>query len=174
MPEHRARAATSFDHATLPKSEQRLGTYLFDSLYNRKDPSGSRTPQHLKVAQPHHLLDDDDLLYATSHSPRTPQSLPELPQTPVINLSPMKVSTAFEFRRKGQCAGDIGWGSNVVNSRETEQYGRVDGLAGVYADLQKRHQFMRLSGDPGFMNRAGKAIQFTGSQRKPAFIPVRK
>jgi len=165
-------AATAFDHATLSKADQRMGTYLADTLSNRRDPSGARTPQHLAQAIPHHLLDDHDLIYTTAHSPRTPQSLAELPIEPVsppgASLSPLKKSSAFEFKRRGQCAGDVGWACNIPNRNETQSYGRVDGLALVSSDLHRKHQFMRLSGDPSFDRRAGKGIQFHGSQRRPA------
>ena len=159
----------------MPKSHQRLGSYLQDTINNRRDPSGACTPEHLAQAVPHHLLDDSDLVYTTVQSPSTPQTLPNLPAEPVSlppdQFVPLKKSSAFEYRRRGQCSGDIGWACNITNPRETEQYGRVDGHALVSSDLHRKHQFIRLSGDPSFDKRAGKAIQFRGSQRKPANIP---
>ena len=47
------------------------------------------------------------------------------------------------------------------------QNGRVDGHALVSSDLNKKHQFMRLSGDPCFDKRAGRMVLTAGSLRKP-------
>ena len=126
---------------------------------------------------PHHLLDDHDLVYTTKQSPPPTASLPELPGQSVQPLaSPrrwnappevLQVSKRFEFQRRGQRAGDVGWGCAAPNPRETQQNGRVDGHALVSSDLFKKHQFMRLSGDPSFDKRAGRAVQLHGSLRKP-------
>jgi len=175
-------APSAFDHSTLKSHEFRQGTYLHDTLTNRRDPGGAQTPFSLVQAQPHHLLDDHDLVYTTSQSPPRTASLAELPEsTPVLPASSprrtdsspepvLALSKRFEFQRRGQRAGDIGWACAIPNPRETQQYGRVDGHALVSSDLQKKHQFMRLSGDPSFDKRAGKAITMHGSLRNPASI----
>ena len=175
-----ARAPSAFDHSTLPEGEARLGTYMFDTFTNRRDPSGSKTPDRLAVAVPHHLLDDHDNVYTTMQSPPQTASLPDVPSSPVqpftsprrTNSPPpvLALSKRFEFQRKGQRAGDVGWCCGFPNSRETAQNGRVDGHALVGSDLFKKHQFMRLSGDPGFDKRAGKAVVLHGSTRKPASL----
>jgi hypothetical protein len=126
----------------------------------------------------HHLLDDNDLVYTTIQSPPRTATLASVPSTPVQPLaSPRRAgapapilekSKTFEFQRRGQRAGDYGWGCAHPNPRETQQNGRVDGQAMVSSDLFKKHQFMRLSGDPSFDKRAGKAIMMRGpSMRKP-------
>lgn len=179
--------ASAYDHERTcsEASYIRQGTYLHDSLTNRRDPSGSRTPQNLPQAQAHHLLDDHDLVYTTTHSPPRTASLAELPTTPVLPSSPprraestpepvLQLSKRFEFARRGQRAGDIGWACNIPNPQETNQYGRIDGHALVSSDLHRKHQFMRLSGDPSFDKRAGKAIMMHGSLRKPVSLDLRK
>ena len=184
-------AASAYDTSTLPRSEQRSGVYLKDTLTNRRDPSGAQSPQHLRPLQPnfHHLLDDHDTVYTTAQSPPQTASLPDLPRTPVagsvggtelLKLSPRRAtsppkaelfqSTRFEFQRRGQRAGDVGWGCARPNPRETLQNGRIDGHALVSSDLHKKHQFMRLSGDPCFDKRAGKLVLTAGSLRKPEGI----
>jgi hypothetical protein len=145
---------------------------------NRRDPSGGRSPRHLVQAQPHHLLDDHDLVYSTTQSPPQTATLPDLPLTPVQPLASPRRSTSpsepvlqskrFEFQRRGQRAGDVGWGCARPNPAETQQNGRVDGHALVSSDLHKKHQFMRLSGDPSFDKRAGRMVLTAGSLRKPA------
>ena len=182
-------AASAYDTSTLPRDEQRAGTYLADTLTNRRDPSGSPRviqPSHFQQAVPHHLLDDHDLVYTTEQSPPQTASLPDLPRTPVagsvggmelIKLQPRRATSPpkaqlfqsgrFEFQRRGQRAGDVGWGCAKPNPRETSQNGRIDGHALVSSDLFKKHQFMRLSGDPSFDKRAGKLVLTAGSLRKP-------
>ena len=133
---------------------------------------------------PHHLLDDADIVYTTEQSPPTPGSLPDLPSpSTVIDLSPRR-STSPEspsgrskrpgMQRRGQAAGDVGWGCATINKYETECYGRVDGMSSVSADLTKKHQFMKLSGDPGFDKRAGRMVLTAGSLRKPDLSPTKR
>ena len=132
-------------------------------------------------ALPHHLLDDHDLVYTTEQSPPPTATLPTLPTSPASapNPSPrrstspepvLRTSKKFEFQRRGQRAGDIGWGCGNPNPHETLQNGRVDGHALVSSDLFRKHQFMRLSGDPCFDKRAGRMVLTAGSLRKPASI----
>jgi hypothetical protein len=186
-------AASAYDTSTLPRDEQRTGIYLRDTIHNRRDPSGARTPIHFQQAVPHHLLDDHDLVYTTAQSPPQTATLPDLPKTPVagsvggvelLHLSPRRASSPptaqlfqsgrFEFQRRGQRAGDVGWGCARPNPRETLQNGRIDGHALVSSDLHKKHQFMRLSGDPSFDKRAGKLVLTAGSLRRPDNVGPRK
>ena len=118
-------------------------------------------------------------MYTTEQSPPPTASLPPLPQEPFVplHLSPRRTtatpepelvtSKRFEFQRRGQRAGDYGWGCGAPNPNETMQNGRVDGHALVSSDLNKKHQFMRLSGDPCFDKRAGRMVLTAGSLRKP-------
>ena len=78
------------------------------------------------------------------------------------------------MQRRGQRAGDVGWGCATINKYETECYGRVDGMSSVSADLTKKHQFMKLSGDPGFDKRAGRMVLTAGSLRKPDLSPTKR
>lgn len=152
-------------------------------IFNRRDPSGGTTPRDLPKAQPHHLLDDHDLVYTTSQSPPQTASLPKQLQAPVMPLASPRRSDSpeptltqskrFEFVRRGQRSGDVGWGCAVPNTKETLQNGRVDGHALVGSDLNKRHQFMRLSGDPSFDKRAGRMVVTQGSLRKPEGLSAR-
>ena len=120
-------------------------------------------------------------MYTTSQSPPQSASHQKQPniqplQTPRRAGSPEPVLTQskrFEFQRRGQKAGDIGWGCAAPNPRETFQNGRVDGHALVSSDLNKRHQFMRLSGDPSFDKRAGRLVLTQGSLRKPEALSAR-
>ena len=135
---------------------------------------------------PHHLLDDHDLVYTTEHSPPHTATLAELPKRPFapLHLSPRRAtspptpvlqeSKRFEFQRRGQRAGDVGWGCGNPNAHETLLNGRIDGHALVSSDLSKKHQFMRLSGDPCFDKRAGRMVLTAGSLRKPASIGAKK
>ena len=133
---------------------------------------------------PHHLLDDADIVYTTEQSPPTPGSLPDLPSpSTVIDLSPRRSTSPEspsgrskrpEMQRRGQRAGDVGWGCATINKYETECYGRVDGMSSVSADLTKKHQFMKLSGDPGFDKRAGRMVLTAGSLRKPDLSPTKR
>ena len=140
----------------------------------------------IRQAIPHHLLDDHDLVYTTEQSPPQTATLPQLPKSPAapVELSPQRVtspsepvlkqSSRFEFQRRGQRAGDVGWGCAVPNTYETLQNGRIDGHALVSSDLHKKHQFMRLSGDPSFDKRAGKLVLTAGSLRRPENVGMRK
>ena len=134
-----------------------------------------------RQALPHHLLDDHDIVYTTGQSPPQTATLPNLPSQPFapLQLSPrrakspepvLQVSKRFEFSRRGQRAGDVGWGCARPNPHETLQNGRVDGHAMVSSDLQTKHQFMRLSGDPCFDKRAGRMVLTAGSLRKPTSL----
>jgi len=173
------RAPSAYDVSTLPFRESRSGVYLYDTLTNRRDPSGGATPLHLPKGQTHHLLDDHDLVYVTAQSPPPTASLPPLPTEPFVplHLSPRRMTSTpepmlvtskrFEFARRGQRAGDYGWGCAVPNPHETLENGRIDGHALVSSDLNKKHQFMRLSGDPCFDKRAGRMVLTAGSLRKP-------
>ena len=137
-------------------------------------------------ATPHHLLDDHDLVYTTEQSPPQTAALPNLPTKPFapLQISPRRAtsppksqlleSKRFEFQRRGQRAGDVGWGCGNPNPHETLQNGRIDGHALVSSDLNKKHQFMRLSGDPCFDKRAGRMVLTAGSLRKPDVIPHKR
>jgi len=174
------RYPSSYDVSTLPEDLSRGGVYLKDTIFNRRDPSGGRTPDAMRKAISHHLLDDHDLVYSTAQSPPQTATLPQLPTSPAapVDVSPPRAtsppqkgglvqSKRFEFQRRGQRAGDVGWGCAVPNTHETLQNGRVDGHALVSSDLHKKHQFMRLSGDPCFDKRAGRMVLTAGSLRKP-------
>ena len=173
-----SRAASAYDHSTLSLQDSRRGTYTLDTAFNRRDPSGAQSPRHLAQAVPHHLLDDHDLVYTTRQSPPpTGATIADVPSVPVQPLaSPRRENapptvlnnSSVQFSRRGQRAGDVGWGCARPNPKETQQNGRVDGHALVSSDLFKKHQFMRLSGDPSFDKRAGKAVMLQGSPRKPA------
>ena len=133
---------------------------------------------------PHHLLDDADIVYTTEQSPPTPGSLPDLPSpSTVIDLSPRRSTSPEspsgrskrpEMQRRGQRAGDVGWGCGKPNLYETQGNGRIDGHALVSSDLNKKHQFMRLSGDPCFDKRAGRMVLTAGSLRKPDTVLRKK
>ena len=138
----------------------------------------SRCASTVPQAAPHHLLDDHDLVYTTEQSPPATATLPPLPSEPFVPLlsprratSPpepvLEISKRFEFQRRGQRAGDVGWGCGKPNPHETLENGRIDGHALVSSDLTKKHQFMRLSGDPCFDKRAGRMVLTAGSLRKP-------
>ncbi len=150
-------------------------TRVRSQLSNRRDPSGAPPPYQLPTAVPHYLLDDHDIVYTTSQSPPRTATLPQLP--PSAQISPCgspgaaspsasPSSQRFEFSRRGQRCGDVGWGCFTTNPKETMQNGRIDGHALVSSDLHKKHQFMRLSGDPSFEKRAGRMFQ--SSPRKPS------
>ena len=47
-------------------------------------------------------------------------------------------------------------------------------MSSVSADLTKKHQFMKLSGDPGFDKRAGRMVLTAGSLRKPDLSPTKR
>ena len=128
-------------------------------LLNRRDPSGTSPrflSQQFPKAQPKHLLDDHDLVYTTEQSPPQTATLPDLPTVPVASsvggeglvsprraTSPPKAqlqqSARFEFQRRGQRAGDVGWGCVRPNLKETQQNGRIDGHALVSSDLHKKY-----------------------------------
>ena len=148
-------------------------------IFNRRDPSGATTPRSVPKPQPERLLKDQDLVYTQNQVEAGPIS--RAPMIAPLNSprragSPEPVLTQskrFEFQRRGQKAGDIGWGCAAPNTRETAQNGRIDGHALVSSDLHKRHQFMRLSGDPAFDKRAGRQVMTQGSLRKPGDLSAR-
>ena len=161
------RAATTYDHSTLEKVDQRRGTYLLDTCFNRRDPSGALTHPIGSIwdrPSSRSQLDDSDLVYPTLQSPR----VPSVQAASVISPSPQPSSPDRpEFRRKGMCPGEVGWHC-AMTKQQGQHFGRVDGHALVCSDLHRKHQFLRLSGDPSFDKRAGKAVQFLGTHRKPA------
>ena len=69
--------------------------------------------------------------------------------------------------RRGERCGDVGWGCYTINPYETVTNGRRDGPASVTADLLKRNQFMKLSGDPNFDKHAGRYAGMTGPHPQP-------
>ena len=61
----------------------------------------------------------------------------------------------------------MGWGCYTINPYETVTNGRRDGPASVTADLLKRNQFMKLSGDPNFDKHAGRYAGMTWPHPQP-------
>ena len=106
----------------------------------------------------HHLLDDHDIIYTTTKAVQINGSLPQLPDAatafestmptgePKPGAPPRPPPSRFEFTRRGQRCGDVGWGCFQTDPNETRTYGRTDGHGLVASDLNKKHQFMRLSG----------------------------
>jgi len=148
---------------------------------DRRDPSGYPPPWVNHLAQAHHLLDDHDIVYTTTPAIQVNGHLPNLPDAgsafestlPTGEQKPGAAArpapTRFEFTRRGQRCGDVGWGCFQTDPNETATFGRTDGHGLVGTDLNKKHQFMRLSGDPCFDMRAGRLVPSTvSSLRKPA------
>lgn len=155
----------------------------------RRDPSG--TPDFAKHKQEpvlgHPMLVDNDIVYATTPSAPNVIVMPDLPTSQASTRTqwslgapaeapaapaaqsqarPTKAGST-EYVRRGQRCGDIGWGCTVVNPQETKTNGRRDGPASVTADLLKRNQFMKLSGDPCFDKHAGRFLKPMGSVKRP-------
>ncbi|KAL1526583.1 hypothetical protein AB1Y20_015290 [Prymnesium parvum] len=173
--------ASAYDHSTLPDNLRRAGVYSHEwkDVTDRRDPSGYPPPWVRNMARAHELLDDQQVRSATSaqphgfvsllgHSDTPPPPAPEPTRYEVVHSDLMPTSTSFEFVRRGQRCGDVGWGCFQADPKNTQPNGRMDGHALVSTDLNKKHQFMHLSGDPGFDKRAGKLFPATfNSLRKP-------
>ena len=81
------------------------------------------------------MLVDNDMVYATASSSQAEQSMPQLPSStkrsewtlvsgdPNAETKPPPVKS-FEYVRRGQRCGDIGWGCHTVNPNETGINGR--------------------------------------------------
>ena len=89
------------------------------------------------VSHAHHLLDDHDMVYTTTKSADRFASLPKLPSavtafTPTTPAGELKDASEvvppkrFEFTRRGQRCGDVGWGCFVVDPQNTGTNGRLE------------------------------------------------
>ena len=183
------RAPSTYDHSTLPLELRHKGIYQADAeatgrAGRRRDPSGPPDFQRMKdePVRGHHLLVDNDSVYATAPA-----------RAPACHPAPLPKSRASlwgstgewslggdaeaegsrgqpqgtEYVRRGDRCGDVGWGCYTTNPYETVTNGRKDGHASVTADLLKRNQFMKLSGDPCFDKHAGKYLKHLGNSRRP-------
>lgn len=173
------RAASSYDTSTVPEELQRANTQACLAT-DRRDPSGLTRPGVTPYRPSQPLLDDSDIVYATTGAVTRSPHHPILP-TASSAFQPLQLSggpmtgptsptapTRYEFVRRGTRCGDVGWGCFTAHPGETALHGRVDGHALVGSDLTKKHQFMRLSGDPGFDKRTGRHVPVSvGSLRKP-------
>mmetsp|Transcript_75470 Transcript_75470/g.125831 ORF Transcript_75470/g.125831 Transcript_75470/m.125831 type:complete len:179 (-) Transcript_75470:105-641(-) len=161
----RAWAASAFDVSVVPEDSQRKGLYARDQVSNKRDPSGPS----VFIPPAHHFKypSDHDIIYATAQTPVPRATLPELPSGHPVE-SPQSTLHTYEGRpttfgssqyiRRGTRVGDIGWGCFTVNTGESAQNGLRDGHAYVGMDLDKKHQFMNLPGDPCFDKRAGSVL----------------
>jgi len=170
-------APSAFDLSAQPARDQRKGLYSHDMVSDRRDPSG---PAELRPPANHYKYPaDHDIVYVTAQTPVPKASLPDLPpplpaqpppQLPQVHTFEGR-PTAFgssQYVRRGQRCGDIGWGCFTVNTKESSQNGLRDGHAHVGADLNKKHQFMVLPGDPCFDKRIGKLVQAQTASGRPA------
>ena len=154
-------APSAYDNTSLAPEDRRRGVWSYDSKDERvarRDPSGYVTPAP-EPARPGLLADMPPV------APATPASAPP-PFSPLASppASPEKsgmttTKASFEFTRRGQRCGDIGWGVSAAPPKSSVDWGRRDGAAAVSADLLKRNMFMKLSGDPNFDTKQGRFVQ---------------
>ena len=153
-------APSAYDNTSLAPEDRRRGVWSYDSKDERvarRDPSGYVTPAP-EPARPGLLADIPPV------APATPASAPPFSPLASPPASPEKsgmttTKASFEFTRRGQRCGDIGWGVSAAPPKSSVDWGRRDGAAAVSADLLKRNMFMKLSGDPNFDTKQGRFVQ---------------
>jgi len=98
------------------------------------------------MARAHELLDDQQVRSATSaqphgfvsllgHSDTPPPPAPEPTRYEVVHSDLMPTSTSFEFVRRGQRCGDVGWGCFQADPKNTQPNGRMEWVALLFACL---------------------------------------